>query len=74
MIRFFAAAFAAAILTTGAVASLAAAPDGSEPTVRIDKAGKYCVTAPPVGSELVARTECRSVRSWASEGVTFSRR
>ena len=74
MIRFFTAAIAAAVLTTGAVASLAAAPNQDKAQVTIAKNGDYCVRGPVVTGELVAPSECRSVSEWAKDGVTFSRR
>jgi hypothetical protein len=74
MIRYFAAAVAAAVLTTGAVASLAATPDQGDLKVTVSKAGDYCVHAPAVGGSMIGQTTCRSQADWAKDGVTFTRR
>jgi hypothetical protein len=65
---------AAALLTTGAVAAMAA-PTGDEVfKVTINKTGDYCIHAPAITGSLIPKVECRSVQSWARDGVTFQQR
>lgn len=65
---------AAAILTTGAVAAMAQPTETQDYTVKVDKAGNYCITTPAVTGSRLDRTECHSTQDWAKEGVTISRR
>jgi hypothetical protein len=65
---------AAALLTTGAVAAMAAQPDNRDVEVTINKTGEYCVRTPAATGSYLDRTECHSASDWQKQGVTISRR
>ncbi len=75
MIRFVAAAAAAAVLTTGAVAALADPVQSDQPKVRfVAKTGEYCIETPAVTGSIITNVRCQTEAGWAKDGVLISRR
>jgi hypothetical protein len=75
LIRTLTITAAAALLTAGAVATVAAPVSSDQPKVSIDpKTGNYCLTSDAVTGSRIADTECKSREAWQKEGVTFGHR